>query len=209
GSQAAAQLAGGSSGEGPRHGAPRLERPHQHAVRDAVGDGARLARAGTRDDTNRPAQRGRDVPLLRIEAGEDIGGAHAHHPDSPVRHGRKRLRVRMGPQEQPVDQPVFHHRKVRDQTWREALSGESMSSFAMYSTAWCGYCHRLKSALNREGIDFDVVDIEADPASADLVMSVNGGNAVVPTLIFSDGSALTNPSVAEVKEKLADLGAVS
>ncbi|WP_298324673.1 mycoredoxin [Haloactinopolyspora sp.] len=84
-----------------------------------------------------------------------------------------------------------------------------MSSFAMYSTAWCGYCHRLKSALNREGIDFDVVDIEADPASADLVMSVNGGNAVVPTLIFSDGSALTNPSVAEVKEKLADLGAVS
>lgn len=78
-----------------------------------------------------------------------------------------------------------------------------MSQFTMYSTTWCGYCRRLKSALNREGITFDEVDIEADPASADLVMSVNGGNAVVPTLVFADGSALTNPSPSQVKEKLA------
>ena len=35
-----------------------------------------------------------------------------------------------------------------------------MSSFTMYSTPWCGYCHRLKSQLEREGITaFDIVDI--------------------------------------------------
>ncbi|TDE08806.1 mycoredoxin [Jiangella asiatica] len=78
-----------------------------------------------------------------------------------------------------------------------------MSGFTMYSTSWCGYCHRLKSALNREGIMFDEVDIESDPSSADLVMSLNGGNAVVPTLVFADGSSLTNPSPAQVKAKLA------
>ena len=34
-------------------------------------------------------------------------------------------------------------------------------------------------------------------------MSVNGGNQTVPTLVFADGTALTNPSVAQVKAKLA------
>jgi len=60
----------------------------------------------------------------------------------------------------------------------------------MYSTSWCGYCHRLKSQLDREGIGYEVVDIERDPVAADFVMSVNGGNQTVPTLKFGDGSAL-------------------
>ena len=77
----------------------------------------------------------------------------------------------------------------------------------MYSTSWCGYCHRLKSQLDREGIGYQVVDIERDPAAADFVMSVNGGNQTVPTLRFDDGSALTNPSIVQVKQHLATLSA--
>ncbi len=73
----------------------------------------------------------------------------------------------------------------------------------IYSTAWCGYCHRLMKQLDREGVGYEVVDIEADPAAADYVMKVNGGNQTVPTVVFADGSALTNPSVAQVKQRLA------
>jgi mycoredoxin len=73
----------------------------------------------------------------------------------------------------------------------------------MYSTTWCGYCRRLKSQLDREGIAYDVVDIEENPAAADFVMSVNGGNQTVPTVRFPDGSALTNPSIVDVKKHLA------
>ena len=73
----------------------------------------------------------------------------------------------------------------------------------MYTTTWCGYCVRLKAGLQREGITWDEVNIEEDPAAAELVMNVNGGNQTVPTLVFADGSALTNPSVAQVKAKLA------
>jgi mycoredoxin len=76
------------------------------------------------------------------------------------------------------------------------------TTVTMYSTPWCGYCHRLKAQMDREGIDYRVVDIEADPSAAELVMAVNGGHQTVPTLVFPDGSALTNPSVAQVKEKL-------
>lgn len=75
----------------------------------------------------------------------------------------------------------------------------------MYSTPWCGYCHRLKSQLDREGIAYQVVDIEQDPAAAEFVMQVNGGNQTVPTLRFADGSALTNPSINQVKQHLAGL----
>ena len=73
----------------------------------------------------------------------------------------------------------------------------------IYSTVWCGYCRRLKSQMEREGIPFVEVDIEVVPGAADVVMSVNGGMQTVPTLVFPDGSALTNPSLAEVKAQLA------
>jgi mycoredoxin len=77
----------------------------------------------------------------------------------------------------------------------------------MYSTTWCGFCHRLKTQLDREGIAYEVVDIEQDPASAEYVESVNGGNQTVPTIKFADGSALTNPSLVQVKQKLAAIAA--
>ncbi len=76
-------------------------------------------------------------------------------------------------------------------------------TFTMYSTPWCGYCHRLKGQLRREGIDFAEVDIELQPEAADIVEKVNHGNQTVPTLVFADGSAMTNPSLAQIKEKLA------
>ena len=75
----------------------------------------------------------------------------------------------------------------------------------MYSTTWCGYCHRLKSQLDREGIAFEIVDIEKDEDAAFRVMQVNGGNQTVPTLVYADGTAQTNPSLAQVKAKLASL----
>jgi mycoredoxin len=73
----------------------------------------------------------------------------------------------------------------------------------MYSTPWCGYCRRLKAQLDREGIGYVEVDITDDPAAAEYVMSVNGGNRTVPTLRFADGTALTNPTLPQVKQQLA------
>jgi mycoredoxin len=72
----------------------------------------------------------------------------------------------------------------------------------VYSTPWCGYCHRLKGQLQREGIEFEEVDIEQQPDAAFVVQQVNGGNQTVPTLVFADGTALTNPTLAQVKAKL-------
>ncbi len=79
------------------------------------------------------------------------------------------------------------------------------ATFTMYTTSWCSFCARLKHGLRRAGIDYTEVDIEADENAAIRVMEYNGGNQTVPTLEFSDGSALTNPSVQQVQDKLAAL----
>lgn len=78
-------------------------------------------------------------------------------------------------------------------------------SFTLYSTVWCGYCSRLKAQLDRAGITYLEVDIATNEDAATLVMLANGGNQTVPTLIFDDGEALTNPSLIQVQAKLATL----
>lgn len=73
----------------------------------------------------------------------------------------------------------------------------------MYTTSWCGYCRRLKTQLDSAGIGYTLVDIEQQPETASYVEEVNGGNQTVPTVVFPDGSALTNPSLAQVRTALA------
>ncbi|MDD7923533.1 mycoredoxin [Actinomycetospora chibensis] len=79
----------------------------------------------------------------------------------------------------------------------------------MYTTSWCGFCRRLKTQLDREGIGYEEVDIDRVPDAAEIVTEVNGGNRTVPTVVYPDGSAATNPSFAEVKETLARVEAAS
>ncbi|GAA5083296.1 mycoredoxin [Thermocatellispora tengchongensis] len=76
-------------------------------------------------------------------------------------------------------------------------------ALTVYTTSWCGPCKRLKSQLTREGIAYEDIDIERNPEAAEFVESVNHGNRTVPTVVFPDGTAVTNPSVIEVKARLA------
>jgi mycoredoxin len=76
----------------------------------------------------------------------------------------------------------------------------------IYSTPWCGYCTRLKRQLEREGITFTDVDIEAEPEAEQFVKSLNGGHATVPTVVLSDGTVLRNPSLREVSARLSQVG---
>jgi mycoredoxin len=77
-------------------------------------------------------------------------------------------------------------------------------TITMYSTTWCGYCRRLKSQLDSVGIGYTEVNIEERPDAAAFVEQVNGGNQTVPTIVFPDGSAATNPSLADVRARLGN-----
>jgi mycoredoxin len=76
-------------------------------------------------------------------------------------------------------------------------------TITMYSTTWCGYCRRLKSQLDSAGIGYTEVNIEEHADAASLVESINDGNQTVPTVVFPDGTAATNPSLAQVRARLS------
>ncbi|GAA2050772.1 MULTISPECIES: mycoredoxin [Streptomyces] len=82
-----------------------------------------------------------------------------------------------------------------------------LGTVTMYSTTWCGYCRRLKSQLDREGIAYTEINIEENPEAATLVEKANNGNQTVPTVVVAPtGGAevtMTNPSLAQVKQALA------
>lgn len=80
-----------------------------------------------------------------------------------------------------------------------------MSNVTIYATDWCPYCRALLAGLDVAGTEYDLVDVEQDEAAAEWVKSVNGGNRVVPTVKYSDGTHATNPPAAEVRAKLAEL----
>ena len=63
------------------------------------------------------------------------------------------------------------------------------SRVVVYSTTYCGYCRAAEDLLEREGIEFETVDVTNDPRTrADLVKRA-GGRRTVP-VIFIDGKAI-------------------
>ncbi|MCE7735939.1 MAG: FAD-dependent oxidoreductase [Candidatus Heimdallarchaeota archaeon] len=71
-----------------------------------------------------------------------------------------------------------------------------------YGTPWCSDCKRTKTYLGEQRIPFNWIDIDAEEESALFVESVNQGKRKVPTIVFSDGSVLVEPSNADLAAKL-------
>ena len=88
-----------------------------------------------------------------------------------------------------------------EETMRNDFVPEA-GQITMFSTEWCGYCKRLKKMLDAEGIGYTEINVEEVPGTAELVEAINGGNRTVPTVLFPDGTAATNPSLNEVKQRL-------
>jgi thioredoxin reductase (NADPH) len=69
-------------------------------------------------------------------------------------------------------------------------------------TSWCPDCTRTKAFLDTHQIDYEWTDIEHDPAAANEVEALHDGNRVVPTLLFEDGSVMSEPSDEELAAAL-------
>jgi mycoredoxin len=97
---------------------------------------------------------------------------------------------------------------VRGSPDRSTLKSVSMDhidpdQIVVYSTEWCADCRRARRVLDRHGARYRWVDVDDDPEAADKVIRINHGLRVVPTILFPDGTILTEPSDAELAAKLA------
>ena len=81
------------------------------------------------------------------------------------------------------------------------LAGEGMFAYGSRVGFW-----RLMRLFQERGLPLTVfgcaLAIERNPDAAEFVGSVNGGNHVVPTVQYADGTTATNPSITDVKKKL-------
>ncbi|MCS4491594.1 mycoredoxin [Corynebacterium sp. ES2715-CONJ3] len=84
----------------------------------------------------------------------------------------------------------------------------SSTPITIYATSWCPFCRRLLADLDHKNIPYTTVDVDADATAAAWVESVNSGNRVVPTVLYSDGSHATNPPAGQVARRYKELSAL-
>ena len=72
----------------------------------------------------------------------------------------------------------------------------------VYGTSWCPDTARARQCLAKHNIQFEWCDIEKDKQGCAFVEEINRGNRSVPTIVFSDGSILVEPSNLELEKKL-------
>ncbi|MGD9332477.1 MAG: FAD-dependent oxidoreductase [Desulfobacterales bacterium] len=72
----------------------------------------------------------------------------------------------------------------------------------VYGAHWCPDCRTSKQFLGEHQIPYNWVDIEEDPQAEAFVIEANNGKRIIPTIVFADGESLTEPTNAELAEKL-------
>ena len=74
-----------------------------------------------------------------------------------------------------------------------------------YGVSWCGDCRRARQVFIEKNTPFVDVDVDRDSKAAEFVKHLNLGYRSVPTIIFPDGSHLTEPDTLTLTRKLESL----
>ena len=75
-------------------------------------------------------------------------------------------------------------------------------SVIVYTSSYCLHSRSVVRFLKKNDIPAEIISIDGDHEAKELVMAINNGYASVPTVIFPDGSHLTEPSYKQLREKL-------
>ena len=70
----------------------------------------------------------------------------------------------------------------------------------VFGTVWCFESQVAVEFFEQNNIDFEWIDIDQSPEGDRFVRQVNRGYRSVPTILFADGSTLTEPSRKDLRE---------
>lgn len=79
---------------------------------------------------------------------------------------------------------------------------QEQKNIVMYTTSWCPDCWRAKQVMNAMKVAYEEINIGQDDEAVERVMALNNGNRSVPTIVFPDGSVLTEPNTSVLAQKL-------
>ncbi len=75
-------------------------------------------------------------------------------------------------------------------------------NITVYGADWCGDCRRAKRFFDEQQILYHWIDTNENKEAEEFVKAKNNGMRIIPTIIFEDGSFLSEPSNAQLAEKL-------
>ncbi len=75
-------------------------------------------------------------------------------------------------------------------------------AITVIGASWCPDCRRAKAFLADQRVAYDWIDLDSHPEATEIVERVNNGARAIPTIIFPDGSHLTEPGNDELADKL-------
>lgn len=81
-----------------------------------------------------------------------------------------------------------------------------VGKIVLFGSDLCPMVPPVRNLLDRAQADYDYISISRNRAARERVMAINNGNASVPTLVFPDGSTLTEPPLAELTARLEAMG---
>ena len=62
----------------------------------------------------------------------------------------------------------------------------STASVVMYSTAYCGYCQRARSLLERKGVAVQEIKVDEDARERETMLQRSGGRRTVPQIFIGE-----------------------
>ncbi len=82
------------------------------------------------------------------------------------------------------------------------MAEEGSEKIILYTSRWCVHSRSIEGYLSRNDISVQKINIDGNQEARQELIEINGGYASVPTLIFPDGTKLTEPSLSKLRRKL-------
>jgi mycoredoxin len=82
------------------------------------------------------------------------------------------------------------------------MSDPSTEKITLYVSSWCAHSRSVERFLDRNDIAVQKIKIDGDEAARAELIEINAGVASVPTLVFADGSKMTEPSLSQLRRRL-------
>lgn len=79
---------------------------------------------------------------------------------------------------------------------------KNKGKITFYGAAWCSDCRRAKQFLDDKSVKYEYIDLETVPNAAAEVERINNGLQSIPTIVFSGGKVLVEPSNEELQKAL-------
>ena len=78
----------------------------------------------------------------------------------------------------------------------------TVDKIIVYGAEWCGDCHRTRALFDQYNVAYEYVDIDADAAAKAAMLALVDGQNTIPTIVFTDGTIMQEPSNVELIDKL-------